>query len=182
MRRRREERELTESWPFPWKFDPSRYSRYYLTKRVTEAEVQNEVLEFLHSFYVDAVAIDAGGRRTRGRMIAAAKASGVALRGVQHTKTGGGIPKGFADVEATLAPRGLALYIEVKAPAWTDDRGRIVRPAGALSAAQVEFLLAKFQRGAFVMVAWSSLDVERFLGPALLENRKAILAAGGARA
>src|SRR5262249_48825738 len=130
------------------------------------------------SFYVDAVAIDAGGRRTRGRMIAAAKASGVALRGVQHTKTGGGIPKGFADVEATLPPRGRALYIEVKAPAWTDEHGRIERAAGSVSAAQVEFLLSKFERGAFVMVAWSSLDVERFLGPALIENRAAILRNG----
>jgi hypothetical protein len=170
-----------ESWPFPWKFERARYPDLYLMQRVTEAEVQRNVLALLHSYSVDAIAIDAGGRRARGRMMAAAKSSGISLSGVAHAKTGGGIPAGFADLEATLAPGGRALYIEIKAPAWLDGDGRIVRAAGQASAEQIEFLFSKFARGAFALVAWSPTDVEHFLGAALAMNRLELTLDGAAR-
>ena len=108
-------------------------------------------------YRVDAVPIDAGGRRQRGRMMGAAKAAGVALGGIQNVKTGRAIPAGFADLEATLAPEGRSLYTEVKAPRWIDSNGGIIRPAGKPSAEQLEFLLSKYVRGAIVMVAWSAV-------------------------
>jgi len=164
------------NWPFPWKFERERYPDYYLMRCVTETLAQRNILELLHSFSVDAVAIDAGGRRQRGRMIAAAAAAGVALSGIQNAKTGKAVPKGFADLEATLAPVGRALYIEVKAPAWLDDRGRVSRSAGCATQEQLEFLLSKWQRGAAVMVAWSATDVQKFLGEELKQNHRAALA------
>jgi hypothetical protein len=137
---------------------------------LTEGMVQSQILELLRTYRVDAVPIDAGGRRQRGRMMAAAAAAGVSMAGVQSAKTGSAIPSGFSDIEATLAPYGRAVYIEVKSPAWTDQRKKIVRAAGKPSADQIDFLLQKHQRGALVMVAWSSLDVEEYIGEQLLMN------------
>jgi len=167
------------SWPFPFRFDSARYSDLYLMSQLTEALVQSQILELLRVYRVDAVPIDAGGRRQRGRMMAAAKAAGVSLSGVQSAKTGSAIPSGFSDIEATLAPHGRAVYIEVKAPAWIDSRKRIVREAGKPSAEQLDFLLQKYQRGALVMVAWSSIDVEGFLGGELEVNRSVLTKSRG---
>lgn len=161
-------------WPFPWRFDRSRYSELYLMSQVTEAQVQNAVLQLLHVYRIDAAPIDAGGRRQRGRMMGAARAAGVDLGGVQNVKTGREIPAGFADVEATLAPGGRALYIEVKAPAWIDPSGKIIRAAGSPSPDQLRFLLSKQQRGALVMVAWSAPDVEEQIGYLFDANLKAL--------
>jgi hypothetical protein len=138
--------------------------------QVTENQVQESILEFLAVYKIDAMPIDAGGRRQRGRMMGAARAAGVDLAGVQNVKTGRGIPKGFADLEATLAPSGRALYIEVKAPAWIDGDGKIIRSAGTLSDEQVDFLLLKHRRGAVVLVAWSAEDVRVWLGAMLNAN------------
>ena len=65
-----------EYFPFPVLFERERYSELYLMSRVTEKQVQKDILAYLHSYNVDAVAIDAGGRRQRGRMMAAAHAAG----------------------------------------------------------------------------------------------------------
>lgn len=165
---------MTESYPFPWKFEGERYSDHYLLQQVTEAQVQKSILELLALYDVDAVPIDAGGRRQRGRMMGAAKAAGVELAGVQNVATGAAIPAGFADLEATLAPYGRSLYIEVKAPAWLDAKRNIIRRAGEASAQQLEFLLAKYRRGACVLVAWSSKDVEFYAATVLHENRRAV--------
>lgn len=162
-----------ESWPFPWKFDGSRYGDLYLMNQVTEAQVQKDILAMLALYKVDAVPIDAGGRRQRGRMMGAAKAAGVNLAGVQNVKTGAAIPAGFADLEATLAPEGRSLYIEVKAPAWIDGKNKVIRRAGKASPEQLEFLLSKYERGAIVLVAWSSQDVEDYV-PELDLNRRSV--------
>ena len=158
-------------FPFPWKFDASRYPEIYLASQVSEAQVQRDILDLLHFYGVDAVPIDAGGRRQRGRMIAAAKSAGVSLSGAGLS--GGEIQPGFADLEATLAPLGRSLYIEVKAPAWRAG-GSLIRPAGKPSPEQLVFLLEKHRRGAAVMVAWSSGDVEAHLGVQLRDNKVAL--------
>ena len=155
--------------PFPWRFDGRRYSDLYLMARIDEARVQAEILELLRTYDVDAVPIDAGGRRIRGRMMAA-RSAGIPLGGVQHAKTGAAIPAGFADLEATLAPTGRSLYVEVKAPAWIDADKKVIRQAGQPTAEQIEFLLSKHRRGALCMVAWSAGDVQQYLCAHLRAN------------
>lgn len=161
------------SYPFPWQ-EPKRLPWLYLMQCLKESFVQQQILELLALYRVDAVPIDAGGRRQRGRMMGAAKAAGVNLGGIQNVKTGAAIPKGFADLEATLAPEGRALYIEVKAPRWIDSQGSVIRPAGKPTAEQLEFLLSKHMRGAAVMVAWSAFEVDDYLRPQLERNKKAV--------
>jgi hypothetical protein len=165
---------MTEVWPFPWEFYQAKYSEHYLGSQVTEAQVQADIVSLLTVFDVDVVPIDAGGRRQRGRMIRAAKTAGIHLAGIQNVKNGAEIPKGFADLEATLAPTGRSLYIEVKAPAWLGAKNKVIRRAGKPSPEQLEFLLSKHRRGAVVLVAWSSADVQNYLGSALELNRKAL--------
>lgn len=165
---------MPDAYGFPWKFEGYRYSDHYLMSRITEAQVQNDILSLMAMFDVDAVPIDAGGRRQRGRMLAAAKSQGIALGPVVNAKTSGAIPAGFADLAATLAPSGRSLYVEVKAPAWIDTNRKIIRRAGAPTTEQLEFLAEKQRRGALVLVAWSSKDVEEFLGAYLDVNREAL--------
>lgn len=162
------------AYNFPWKFEGIAYRDHYLMSQVSENDVQKAILELLHSYNVDAVAIDAGGRRQRGRMISAAKAAGISLAGVQNAKTGAAIPKGFADLEGTLAPGGRSLYIEVKAPAWIDEKRRVIRAAGQPTVDQLTFLALKQRRGALVMVAWSAADVEQYMGADLRTNRRCL--------
>lgn len=142
--------------------------------QVTEARVQEDILELLKSYNVDAVAIDAGGRRQRGRMMGAAKKAGIDLAGISNVKTWYSIPAGFADLEATLAPTGRALYIEVKAPMWIDERKRTIRFEGKASNAQLDFLREKARRGALVMIAWSVQDVETYLAGELRVNWRSL--------
>jgi hypothetical protein len=168
-----------EAYPFPWRFEGYRYPDFYLMSRIEEARVQAEILEMLRAYAVDAIAIDAGGRRIRGRMMAAARSAGIALGGVVHAKTGAAIPAGFADLEATLAPTGRSLYIEVKAPAWIDAGKKVIRRAGQPTPEQIEFLLAKHRRGALCMVAWSATDVEGYLGTFLRGNWAEMRAGSG---
>jgi hypothetical protein len=170
------------SIPFPWRFDADRYTDLYLMRRVSEDQVQDDVLHLLHTYRVDAVPIDAGGRRQRGRIAGAARDAGIDLAGVQNVKVGRAIPAGFADLEGTLAPHGRALYIEVKAPLWMDGNKKIVRAAGVPTAVQLDFLLSKHSRGAFVMVAWSSQDVEDYAGNLLQDNRDHLAGVKVARA
>ncbi|MBZ5700277.1 MAG: hypothetical protein LAN84_00360 [Acidobacteriia bacterium] len=164
---------MSEAYPFPWKFEGYKYSDFYLMRQITEAQVQADILAMLALFDVDAVPIDAGGRRQRGRMMGAARAAGVNLAGIQNVKTGAAIPAGFADLEATLAPDGRSLYIEVKAPAWIDEKKKIIRRAGQPSKEQLEFLVEKHRRGAIVLVAWSAKDVEDYVAAQLHLNRRA---------
>jgi hypothetical protein len=161
-------------FPFPWQ-EPKRLPWLYLMQCLKESFVQAQILELLAMYRVDAVPIDAGGRRQRGRMMGAAKAAGMDLGGIQNVKTGRAIPKGFADLEATLAPEGRSLYIEVKAPRWIGANGEILRPAGKPTPEQLEFLLSKHVRGAVVMVAWSSFEVDEFLRSQLERNKKALV-------
>lgn len=162
------------AYQFPWRFERQRYADLYLLSQVTESQVQKQILELLHAYSVDAVAIDAGGRKQRGRMMAAAKQSGVALAGLQNVKTGFAIPEGWPDIEATLAPKGRALFIEVKAPAWIDGKGKIIRAAGRPSVEQLDLLHSKQDRGAKVLVAWASTDVTEFMGDLLVTNLEAV--------
>lgn len=165
---------MSGHYPFPWRFEGARYSSLYLMRQVTEAEVQSDILALMSVYNVDLVAIDAGGRRQRGRMMAAAKSAGINLAGIQNAKTGAAIPSGFSDLEATLAPDGRSLYVEVKAPAWLDANAKVIRRAGQPSQEQLDFLFEKHRRGAVVLVAWSSKDVEEYLGERLALNRRAL--------
>lgn len=141
---------------------------------LTEGQVQKDIVTLLDSYDVDAVPIDAGGRRQRGRMMGAAKTAGIDLRGIQNVKTGAAIPAGFADIEATLAPDGISLYIEVKAPRWVGADGKVARREGRPSEEQLAFLLAKHMRGAIVLVAWSAQEVQIHLGDRLEQNRRSL--------
>jgi hypothetical protein len=165
---------MKREFSFPWRFERSRYSDHYLVSQVTEARVQEDILELLKSYNVDAVAIDAGGRRQRGRMMGAAKKAGIDLAGISNVKTWYSIPAGFADLEATLAPMGRALYIEVKAPMWIDANRKTIRFEGKASNAQLDFLCEKARRGALVMIAWSVQDVESYLSSELRVNWRSL--------
>jgi hypothetical protein len=164
-----------DNYPFPWQFKPKNYSDLYLMSCVPESQVQRDIVQLLKTYRIDAVEVDAGGRRARGRVAAMASSLGLETGRLAAARTGGEIPRGFSDLEATLAPSGRALYIEVKAPAWCDQGRRFLRSAGAPTEEQLEFLLAKHKRGAVVLVAWSAEDVRGFLGPLLVANRKALV-------
>jgi hypothetical protein len=165
---------VSQAFPFPSQFEASAYDAFYLMSQMTEARVQEDILELLGLYKVDAVAIDAGGRRQRGRMMGAAKKAGIDITRISNVKTWYSIPAGFSDLEATLAPSGRALYIEVKAPAWLDVQKKVIRAAGKPTEDQLEFLLSKHRRGACVLVAWSASDVLSYLKDRLLENRRAV--------
>jgi hypothetical protein len=162
------------SFPFPWQFRRENYTELYLLSDVREGAVQADILQLLKNYRVDPVPVDAGGRRARGVLMGVAKKAGMNIGTLAGVKTGGAITKGFADIEATLAPSGRALYIEVKAPAYYSTSMRLLRGAGAPSDEQLEFLLEKYKRGAVVMVAWSAAEVLVFLRPLLLENRRSL--------
>lgn len=160
--------------PFASKFRDWRYSRFYLSSCVSEKKVQQDIVKLLETYRVDVAAIDAGGRRARGVMMARAKASGIPIGKLASVKVGSAIPAGYADLEGTLAPSGRSLFIEVKAPAWIDAKGNIIRAAGAASREQLEFLYEKHNRGAYVMIAWAAKDVLEELDALLIENRRAV--------
>jgi hypothetical protein len=171
---------IAQSYPFPWQFDRSLYSDAYLVQRVSEEQVQDAIVVCLEFFDVDVIAIDAGMKRARGRVIAAARTRGIDARELVAFKSGG-LPAGFPDLHATLAPSGVSLYIEVKAPAWIDpDKpSRIISEAGKPTLEQLSFLDSKHSRGAIVMVAWSVDDVTRRLGDLADRNRRALHAFAG---
>jgi hypothetical protein len=169
---------MNNHYPFPHKFDRANYRDFYLMHRMNESDVVSDIMDLLHSYKVDATIIDAGGRRARGQMMAAAKSAGLEIGKLPHVKTGGGIPKGFADIEATLAPEGRALYIEVKQPRCLNSCGRVERHEGEPSQDQLEFLREKHARGALVMVAWAADDVEHYLLAELQRNRRAMVRHG----
>lgn len=164
------------SYPFPHKFVQGNYKDFYLAQHMSEADVVRNIVALLQSYRVDATVIDAGGRRARGRLIAAAKTAGIEIGKLPHLKTGAGIPKGFADIEATLAPEGRSLYIEVKQPRCVNACGKVEHREGEPSPEQLEFLRKKQARGALVMVAWSADDVEQYLHTELRRNRRAMQA------
>ena len=168
-------------YPFPHKFDRSRYKPFYLMRHLSESEVQAEIVSQLRALNVDVIAIDAGGKKTRGLLMSRAKQWGGTFDPtLLSTKTD---LKGFPDLEATLAPDGRALYIEVKAPEWIeptmeigetafDRKYRTVRKAHKATPEQLDFLLAKHKRGAFVLVAWSVTDVFDHVGNYVERNSK----------
>ena len=91
---------------------------------------------------------------------------------------GSSIPPGHSDLVATLAPDGIALCIEVKAPAWIDERGKQIRGAGSPTVEQLEFLLAKHRRRAIALVAYSVDDVTNHLRDRLQRNFNAVRSEG----
>ena len=168
-------------YSFPHRFDRARYKPFYLLRHLSEAQVQAEIVSQLRALKVDVIAIDAGGKKTRGLMLSRAKQSGQPVDvALMSTKTD---LKGFPDLEATLAPEGRALYIEVKAPEWIEPSGdwnhngtqfRVVRKAHKPTQEQLDFLHAKQQRGALVLVAWSVTDVFDHVGSYLERNSKSL--------
>ena len=163
-------------YPFLSRFDRSRYSDAYLIQQVSEENVEDAIIQTLQTWGVDVTKIDAGQKRARGRVMAAAKAIGISHKSLIAYKAGG-LPAGYSDLEATLAPNGLGLFIEVKAPAWIDPRSKsVIREAGKPTREQLDFLLSKHQRGAIVLCAWSVDDVTRKLLDRMEANRKALSA------
>jgi len=78
-----------ESYPFPWIFRPSNYSDLYLMSCVPESQVQSGIISLLKTYRIDAVPIDAGGRRSRGVMMGAAKAPAWCDQGKRFLRTAG---------------------------------------------------------------------------------------------
>lgn len=165
-------RNLEPQYGFPWKFDRTRYSNNYLVQRVSEEHVQSSIIEHLEFYRIDVIAIDAGMKRARGRMAQAAARVGIDVSQIVNFKSGG-LPAGFSDLHATIAPAGIGLYIEVKAPAWIDpdNPSRIIREAGKPTSEQLVFLDSKHLRGAICLVAWSVDDVMRVVRELAEENR-----------
>jgi hypothetical protein len=167
-----------KKFPFLWQYESVRYTEFYKASCVSEQQVVTDIASYLARFHVDVAVIDAGGKRSRGQMLAIAKKNGLlasAMRPLINMRTGSAFPEGFSDIEATLAPGGKALYIEVKAPEWLHPK----RAAGQPTEAQLHFLYEKWKRGALVMVAWSVGDVEWFVGPHVIENFRAMTNAAG---
>lgn len=165
-------RSLEPQYAFPWKFDRTRYSNNYLVQQVSEEQVQSSIIETLEFYRIDVIAIDSGMKRARGRMSQAAKKAGIDVSKFVNFKSGG-LPAGFSDLHGTLAPAGIGLYIEVKAPAWIDpaNPSRIIREAGKPTSEQLVFLDSKHSRGAICLVAWSVDDVMRAIRERAEENR-----------
>jgi len=160
-------------YDFPFAYEHGKYRAYYLMHHPSEAQVQADILALLHAYKVDGAAVDAGGKRARGRLAAAARHRGVNIGDLPNITTPE-IQKGWADIEATLAPDGRALFIEVKHPRWVDGCGKTIRQEGQPSQEQLEWLREKQSRGALVMVAWAADDVESHLQIELHRNRKAM--------
>lgn len=175
MTLRRIAQDLAPSYPFPWKWDRTRYPDSYLVQRFSEETVQDAIIAELEFWRIDVIAIDAGMKRARGKMAQAAKRNGVDVSKILNFK-GGGLPAGFSDLHGTLAPEGTALYIEVKAPAWIDpdNSSRVICEAGKPTAEQLFFLDSKHSRGAISLVAWSVDDVMRALLGRADRNRAAL--------
>ena len=167
----------TLSYPFPHEFDAGKYSAHYLLSHVPENKVQASILDLLWKYKVDAIAIDAGCKRERRTMISRALQLGFDRRSFDGS-IGSELPAGHSDLAATLAPEGRSLYIEVKAPAWIDERGKVVRSAGQPTQEQLDFLLSKFNRGAIAMVAYSMDDVASYLNAELRRNFEAVRSEG----
>jgi hypothetical protein len=162
------------NYPFETTFQIENYPEFYLMSMIHESQVQKEIVELLKIYRIDVAPIDAGGRRSRGVMIARAKAQGIQIGKLASAKTGSAIPAGYADLEGTLAPSGRALFIEVKRPAWIGANKKVIRAAGIPSQEQLDFLFEKHRRGAFVLIAWAAKDVTVALGEMLCENRRAV--------
>jgi hypothetical protein len=158
---------------FPHVYNHAHYHELYCLAEVSEAQVMKDVLSLLHLYQVDAAAVDAGGSRARGRLIAAAKHRGIDIGDLPKITTPD-IPKGWADIEGTLAPDGRGLFIEVKRPRWVNECGRTIRQEGRPSIEQLDWLQEKQTRGALVMIAWSADDVEIYLSDELRRNRRAL--------
>ena len=158
----------TLDYPFPHKFDAGKYNAHYLLSRVPENVVQKSILDLLWRYHVDAIAIDAGLKTARRKFISKALAFG--LDGTSFKGGLAELPAGHSDLAGTLAPAGRSLYIEVKAPAWIDERGKVIRSAGKPTTEQLDFLLSKYDRGAIALVAYSVDDVSEFLGKELIAN------------
>lgn len=175
MTLRRMAKEVSQSYPFPWKFQRDRYTENYLVMQFTEQMVQDAIIVELNTWAIDVIAIDSGMKRARGRILARAKEHGLDARELVKF-TAGGLPAGFPDLHGTLAPNGRSLYIEVKAPAWIDpdDKKKLISEAGKPTIEQLDFLLSKHERGAIALVAWSVADVTRALGKLADENIAAI--------
>jgi len=162
-------------YSFPCTFERDRYSPIYLSRQVTEEHVQLAIIQTLELYRVDVIAIDAGMRRARGRVLSSAKRFGVSAGAALAAFKAGGLPAGFPDLHATLAPDGVSFYCEVKAPAWIDPATKkIIREAGRPSSEQLDYLDSKQQRGAIVCVAWSVDDVIRILGDRMSLNCQAL--------
>lgn len=172
----------TLSYPFPHEFDAKKYSEHYLLSHVPESGVQASILDLLWKFKVDAIPIDAGVEHVRGavynRLLRQTKLLPGEIMSILRGGIGSELPPGHSDLAATLAPEGRSLYIEVKAPAWINERGKIVRSAEKPTQEQLDFLLSKFKRGAIVMVAYSIDDVANYLDAQLRRNFEAARSEG----
>jgi hypothetical protein len=150
--------------PFPHRFDPSRYSDYYLLSRLSEAEVQAEVVKALRELRVTCWPVDVGSKNVRGRACGALRRAGVinpaSLLRAKHPGASDGA-LGFADVPGVL-PGGRALFLEVKAPRWLKFGTRKVlvidREEGLPTPEQLRFLAEAHMAGAVVGVVWSARD------------------------
>lgn len=134
-------------YPFPWRWDATRYTEAYRNSGILESSVQASALAILRAQGCLAWVVDAGAKQLRGRAVAEIRANGgnvAALVG----RTGAGV-KGMSDIMGIYRPgnRGQAIFIECKAPGKNPTQE------------QLDFLYAVRQAGAIAGVAWAGLDV-----------------------
>lgn len=160
--------------PFLCRFDPARYSEFYLMSCVPEAKVQEDILDMLQWRGIPAVAVDVGAKKLRGRAVGALQAAGRGdlLHRLKGT-TGAGVA-GLVDVLGTIPGRlvgqlrGVPLFVEVKAPRWlhkSPRTGALIQKEreGLPTAQQLAFLDTMHRAGAVVGVAWGLDDLDFIL-------------------
>ena len=133
--------------PANFTFNRANYPADYLARGYSEARVQSDILKALHAVGIAAWHVDSGGRALRSR-------AGAGGRGVAQA----GLPDVFGIIRG-----GRALQIEVKKPALIID-GRIIKPAGRPSQAQIEFIARALDLGAAAGFAWSVSDALKIAG------------------
>jgi hypothetical protein len=162
------------------RFDSSRYPRAYLYGRVSEKQVQSDIIQMLAlRFRLTAYSIDSGGQGMRGAVYRSIIRSGVSVslaRAIVGNLDGiPPAPVGHPDLVTSLAPSGRAIYIEVKRPAGILPDGKIIQQAGSPSPEQLSFLDKKYREGCIVGVAWSANDVVEIIGIDLLNKHLSTL-------
>lgn len=147
-------------------WDQERYPGAYLRQGLDEAAVQRMVQAKLRALGAFVLAVDAGARLMRGRVMGAARRAGLAPDAVLFTpgRTGVGVA-GLADLVGCDA-HGRMVAIEVKRPAHlvvSPKTGKLIqsRPAGQPTEAQLAFLLEVHRRGGIAGVVWSPADVDQ---------------------